>query len=65
MPVQVGVLQAAVILLEATACQSDDLQLKAAAETTVAHLREATEPPTTPAPAHDSAWFAAPLGAPE
>ncbi|MFE5772693.1 hypothetical protein ACFQ7O_30520 [Streptomyces sp. NPDC056485] len=60
-PVQVGVLHAAVVLLEATADRCEDEQLKAAVEATVAHLCEAMKL-SAPAPAaHDSAWFAAPL----
>ncbi|MGE7386495.1 hypothetical protein ACQKM2_13565 [Streptomyces sp. NPDC004126] len=47
-PVHVGVLQAAVVLLDATTCQSDDGQLRAAAQATVAHLRKSME--TSPAP---------------
>ncbi|MFB7784075.1 hypothetical protein ACFC1D_15375 [Streptomyces vinaceus] len=61
MPVQVAVLQAAVVLLQATAGQSEDEQLKAAVEATVAHICEAMKP-SAPAPgAHDSAWYGAPL----
>ncbi|MEV7416620.1 hypothetical protein [Streptomyces sp. NPDC089919] len=40
-PVHVGDLQAAVVLLRATACQAEDEQLRAAADATVARLREA------------------------
>ncbi|MEV7417732.1 hypothetical protein [Streptomyces sp. NPDC089919] len=61
--IPVGALQAAVVLLDATACRSEDEQLRAAAEATVAHLREAIGP-AGPAPAaadSASAWFAAPL----
>ncbi|NXY94456.1 hypothetical protein HYE82_08630 [Streptomyces sp. BR123] len=59
-PVQVGVLQAAVVLLDATACRSDDDQLRSAAESTVAHLRKAMEPTGSSPEPHASGWFAGP-----
>ncbi|MER6218915.1 hypothetical protein ABT213_33445 [Streptomyces sp. NPDC001674] len=53
----VGLLQAAAVLLEAGACQSDDEQLRVVAEETLAHLRHVMKPPS-PLLSHDPAWFA-------
>ncbi|GAA3255383.1 hypothetical protein GCM10010260_83760 [Streptomyces filipinensis] len=63
-PVHVGVLQAAAVLLDATACKSDDDQLRATAEAAVAHLRRAMGYTQRPLP--DSGWFSVPVSrAPE
>ncbi|WP_405812643.1 MULTISPECIES: hypothetical protein [unclassified Streptomyces] len=67
--VPAAVLQAALVLLEATACQSKDDKLRAVAECTTGHLRDALNldlphpgPPASER-VYNSAWFAVPVPA--
>ncbi|MFJ7586703.1 hypothetical protein ACIQZO_04745 [Streptomyces sp. NPDC097617] len=68
--VPVAVLHAALLLLEATACRSEDDKMRAVAERTTGHLRNALNlelphpAPATQDRAPGSPWFAAPLSAP-
>ncbi|WP_411104066.1 hypothetical protein [Streptomyces sp. cmx-4-9] len=59
-PIHLGVLQAAVVLLESTACASHDAQTRAAAAATVDLLRAAME--KAQAPAQDAGSVPAALG---